>query len=107
MADNEDEEALSDNSDESLDHHFTNYYGEKDGQKSDHLNVKKAKESSTCWPNQKCLAEVLVKRIEFILVQELGVHLGLAAFKSFDIQVRISFCVFRSDFNSFLPDLYS
>ena len=104
MADNDDEEASSDN--ESLDH-FTNYYGEKDGQKSDHLNVKKAKESSTCWPNQKCLADVLVKRIEFILVQELGVHLGLAAFKSFDIQVRISFCVFRSDFNSFLPDLHS
>ena len=89
MADNEDEETFSDISGESLDH-FKNYYGEKDGQKSDNfLNVKKAKESSTCWPNQKCLSDVLVKRIEFILVQELGIPLGLAAFKSFDIQVRL------------------
>ena len=84
MADSEDEEIISDERD------FQNFYGGED-QKSDILNVKKAKDSSTLFPAQKCLTEALKERIEFILKLRFG-H-GLKYFKSFDFQVRRSYLI--------------
>ena len=86
MAENEDEETASEVRDSDL----TNYYGEADGQNrwSDHLNVKKTKESSTIWPNQKCLSDIIVERIDFILKNRMKYPKGFKTFKKCDIQVR-------------------
>ena len=86
MAENEDEETASEVRDSDL----TNYYGEADGQnrRSDHLNVKKTKESSTIWPNQKCLSDIIVERIDFILKNRMKYPKGFKTFKKCDIQVR-------------------
>ena len=86
MAENEDEETASEVRDSDL----TNYYGEADGQnrRSDHLNVKKTKESSTIWPNQKCLSDIIVERIDFILKNRMKYPKGFKTFKKCDLQVR-------------------
>ena len=81
------EEILSDISEEPLNvSDVRNYFGEDDGEgPTDHLNVEKSKETSTCWPNQKASADNILQRISFILKQQ---GRSISYYKSFDFQVR-------------------
>ena len=98
--DEEMEEILSDISEEPLNvSDVRNYFGEDDGEgPTDHLNVEKSKETSTCWPNQKASADNILQRIVFILKQQ---GRSLSYYKSFDFQVR-NICIVGTLFEIFI-----
>ena len=59
MADNEEEEPNP------QPHHVRNYYGENDTFDGVRLNAKRRKETSSSWPNQKCLSDIIMQRIVY------------------------------------------
>ena len=61
MADNQEEEPNP------QPHHVRNYYGENDTFDGVRLNAKRRKETSSSWPNQKCLSDIIMQRIVYSL----------------------------------------
>ena len=80
MADNEEEEPNP------QPHHVRNYYGESDTFNGVRLNAKRRKETSSCWPNQKCLSGIIMQRIVYSLGKQ---DLKLSDFVEFGFQVNI------------------
>ena len=81
MADNEEEEPNP------QPHHVRNYYGESDTFNGVRLNAKRRKETSSCWPNQKCLSGIIMQRIIYSLGKQ---DLKLSDFVEFGFQVNIN-----------------
>ena len=78
MADNEEEEPNP------QPHHVRNYYGENDTFDGVRLNAKRRKETSSSWPNQKCLSDIIMQRIVYSLHKQ---NSDLSNFVQFDFQV--------------------
>ena len=81
--DSEDEEELL-----ATDEDLKGYCGQDDEGVTVRMHIQKNEERH-CWPNQECLAEEIIKRIEFSLFEHQEIDLN-SFYEKFDIQVRKS-----------------
>ena len=80
IIDPEDEEKLATEED------LKGYCGQDDEGVTVRMHIQKNEERH-CWPNQECLAEEIIKRIEFSLLEHQGIDLK-SYYETFDVQVR-------------------